>query len=140
MRIVVACSVCLKLELPCVPHISRQGQRTDLKREIRNNEQWTNISNIAGKDLSMFSGESDVFPDPSALVNSTTTKIPILKHGNNVDDELNDLLSLKIHHDLKSDTVLTRLDTPVGRRLLFEVAVSNELKCKIIEHNRRAAL
>ena len=85
----LACSVCLKLELPCVPHLSRQGQRTDLKREIRNNEHWTNISNIAGEDLSMFSGESDVFPDPSALVNSTATKVPILKHGNNVDDESN---------------------------------------------------
>jgi len=67
-------------------------------------------------------------PDPSALVNSTATKVPILKHGNNVDDESNYLLSLKIHHDLKSDTVLTRLDThSSGRRLLFEVADSNEL-------------
>ena len=95
----LACSVCLKLELPCVPHVSRQGQRTDLKRKIRNNEQWTNISNIAGKNLSMFSGESDVFPDPSVLLNSTATKVPILKHGNNVDDESNDLLSLKINSD-----------------------------------------
>jgi len=109
----LACSLCLKLKLPCVPHLSRQGERTDIKLEIRKNEQWTNISNIAGKDLSLFSGGSDAFPDLSALVNSTATKIPILKHGNNVDDELNDLLSLKIHHDLKSDTVLTRLDTPV---------------------------
>jgi len=70
-----------------------------------------NISSIAVKDLLMFSGESDVFPDPSVLVNRTANKVPILKHGNNVDDESNDLLSLKIHHDLKSDTVLTRLDT-----------------------------
>ena len=131
----LACSLCLKLELTCVPHISRQEKRTDLKREARNNEQWTNISNIAGKDLSMFSGESDVFPDPSALVNSTATKDPILKHGNNVDDESNDLLSLKIYHDLKLDTVLTRLDThSSGRPLLFEVADSNELICKEVDH------
>ena len=107
----------------------------DLKLEIRNNEQWTNISNTAGKDLSLFSGGSDTLPNISALVNSNTNKILILKHGINVDNESNDLLAIKIHHDLKSDTVLTRLEThSSGRRLLFEVADSNELKCKEVDH------
>ena len=83
----------------------------------------------------MFSGGSDAFPDLSALVNSNTNKILILKHGINVDNESNDLLAIKIHHDLKSDTVLTRVDThSSGRRLLFEVADSNELKCKEVDH------
>ena len=131
----LACSLCLKLKLPCVSHISRQGERTDLKLEIRNNEQWANISNIAGKDFSLFSGGSDAFPDLSALVNSNTNNVLILKHGINVDDESNDLLAIKIHHDLKSDTVLMRRDThSSGRRLLFEVADSNELKCKEVDH------
>jgi len=83
----------------------------------------------------LFSGGSDAFPDLSTLVNSNTNKVLILKHGINVDDESNDLLAIKIHHDLKSDTMLTRLEThPSGRHLLFEVADSNELKCKEVDH------
>ena len=87
------------------PHLSRQEKRRDLCRETKINEQWAHFSNIAGKDLLLFSGGSDGITYLFKLDCSTTNRVEILKHGMYVDDESISLCAFKIMNDFKTESI-----------------------------------